>query len=88
MQHYSPKIVPGLRPDKTPDDNDRVEIGPTPLAFDEWRAAGLSCPDIPLMREFRWKKLTRSIVDRDLAGLLMYDPLNVRYATDTTNMQL
>ena len=30
-----------LKPDLTPDDNDRVEIGPTDLAFAEWAAAGL-----------------------------------------------
>lgn len=86
--HYSPKIVPGFRPDNTPDDNDRVEIGPTTLAYDEWHAAGLRCPDLPAMRAYRWRRLTDAIVERDLAGLLMYDPLNVRYATDTTNMQL
>ena len=33
-----------IRPDGSPDDNDRVEIGPTALAFDEWRAAGLVPP--------------------------------------------
>lgn len=88
LQHYTPKILPGRRPDNTPDDDDRVEIGPTPLAFEEWRNDGLECPDLPAMREFRWKKLTDAIVERGLAGLLMYDPLNVRYATDTTNMQL
>jgi len=40
------------------------------------------------MRRFRWERLTQHIVDRDLAGLLMFDPLNIRYATDSTNMQL
>ncbi len=30
-------------PDGTPNDNDRVEIGPLQLAFSEWRAAG-PCP--------------------------------------------
>lgn len=87
-QHYRSKIVPGRRPDNTPDDNDRVEIGPTALTFDEWQAADLECPDLAAMREYRWRKLTHAIVERGLAGLLMYDPLNVRYATDTTNMQL
>lgn len=86
--HYSPRITPGYRPDRTPDDNDRLEIGPTRLAYDEWEAAQLICPDLPAMREYRWRRLTDAIVKRDLAGLLMYDPLNVRYATDTTNMQL
>ena len=40
------------------------------------------------MREFRWKRLTDHIVQRGFGGLLMFDPLNIRYATDSTNMQL
>ena len=40
------------------------------------------------MREYRWSRLTRHIVDRDYGGLLVFDPLNIRYATDSTNMQL
>ena len=74
--------------DGTPNDNDRVEIGPTQLAFGEWQAAGLTLPNLDRMREFRWRRLTKSLVDRDFGGLLLFDPLNIRYATDTTNMQL
>jgi Xaa-Pro aminopeptidase len=74
--------------DGTPNDNDRVEIGPTQLAFTEWAAAGLQAPNLAAMREYRWKRLTRALTDRDYGGLLMFDPLNIRYATDTTNMQL
>ena len=40
------------------------------------------------MREYRWKRLTDHIVQRGYGGLLMFDPLNIRYATDSTNMQL
>lgn len=69
-------------------DNDRVEIGPTPLAFAEWAAAGLALPDLPRMRAFRLQRLVDQLVARDIGGLLMFDPLNIRYATDTTNMQL
>ena len=75
-------------PDGTPNDADRIEIGPTQLARDEWRAAGLDLPDLPTMRDYRWRRLTQHIVDRGYAGLLMFDPLNIRYATDSTNMQL
>ncbi|TNF58870.1 MAG: aminopeptidase P family protein [Rhodobacteraceae bacterium] len=75
-------------PDGTPNDNDRVEIGPTQLAYREWEAAGLVLPNLERMRDFRWKRLTKAIVDRGYAGLLMFDPLNIRYATDSTNMQL
>ncbi|WP_299292604.1 dimethylsulfonioproprionate lyase DddP [uncultured Tateyamaria sp.] len=74
--------------DGTPNDADRIEIGPTRLAFDEWAEAGLQLPNLDAMRRFRWDRLTRHIVDRDYAGLLMFDPLNIRYATDSTNMQL
>lgn len=74
--------------DGTPNDNNRVEIGPTQLAFREWEAAGLTLPNLERMREHRWKRLTQAVVDRDWGGLLMFDPLNIRYATDSTNMQL
>ena len=85
---YQPKIRPGRRPDNTPDDDNRVEIGPTPLAFAEWAAAGLECPDLPAMRRFRLERLGREIARRDLAGVLLFDPISIRYATDTTHMQL
>lgn len=74
--------------DGSPNDNDRVEIGPTQLAFAEWQAAGLALPDLAAMREFRWRRLTQAIIARDYGGILLFDPLNIRYATDTTNMQL
>lgn len=74
--------------DGTPNDADRIEIGPTQLAFREWEAAGLALPNLEAMRRYRWERLTQHIVDRDYAGLLMFDPLNIRYATDSTNMQL
>ncbi len=74
--------------DGTPNNMDRIEIGPTQLAFSEWKDAGLALPDLPKMREYRWKRLTRHIVNRGYGGLLMFDPLNIRYATDSTNMQL
>lgn len=74
--------------DGSPNDNDRIEIGPTQLAFAEWEAAGLVPPNLEAMRQYRWERLTRHVVERDYGGLLMFDPLNIRYATDSTNMQL
>jgi len=68
--------------------NDRIEIGPTQLAFNEWQAAGLTPPNLAAMREHRWQRLTNHIVERDYGALLVFDPLNIRYATDSTNMQL
>ena len=74
--------------DGSPNDNDRIEIGPTQLAFSEWAAAGLELPNLEAMRHYRWQRLTQAIVERGYGGLLMFDPLNIRYATDSTNMQL
>jgi Xaa-Pro aminopeptidase len=68
--------------------DDGVEIGPTRLALAEWAAAGLALPDLPRMREYRWRRLTEALAARDYGGLLLFDPLNIRYATDSTNMQL
>jgi len=77
-----------LLADGSPNNDDRIEIGPTQLAFAEWHAAGLTLPNLAAMREYRWQRLTRHLVDRDYGGLLVFDPLNIRYATDSTNMQL
>jgi Xaa-Pro dipeptidase len=74
--------------DNTPNDANRVEIGPTQLAFSEWASAGLILPDLQAMRKYRWNRLTQHVVDRDYGGVLLFDPLNIRYATDSTNMQL
>jgi Xaa-Pro aminopeptidase len=92
-QHFSDtrKIDPSrgaVLGDNTPNDANRVEIGPTRLAIQEWTAAGLQQPDLQAMRRYRWERLTKHIADRGYAGLLMFDPLNIRYATDSTNMQL
>ncbi|MEN5036956.1 dimethylsulfonioproprionate lyase DddP [Pseudomonas sp. TWI929] len=77
-----------LKADGSADDNDRTEIGPTPLAFAEWAALGLQAPHLPSMREYRLQRICEQLVARDLGGILLFDPLNIRYATDTTNMQL
>ncbi len=36
----NPSKPPRMRPDNTPDINDRIEIGPTALAYDEWERPG------------------------------------------------
>ena len=90
-EHFSDtrKVNPtALRPDGTPDDNDRIVIGPTPLAFGEWADMGIPIPNLARMRAFRHARIVEKLVERDLAGVLVFDPLNIRYATDSTNMQL
>lgn len=92
MQSSNQKIDPSrrrpLKSDGSPDDNDRVEIGPTKLAFDEWDALGLTTPKLSRMREYRLQRIVNELQKRDLGGVLLFDPLNIRYATDSTNMQV
>ena len=74
--------------DGSPKDNDRVEIGPTKLAFDEWKSAGVQPPNLDKMRQYRLDRICEQLAKHDMAGVLLFDPLNIRYATDSTNMQL
>ena len=77
-----------FKPDGSPNENDRVEIGPTELAFSEWEELGITAPNLTRMREYRLQRIVNELQKRDLAGVLLFDPLNIRYATDSTNMQL
>ncbi len=43
-------------------------------------------PDLSKLRRTRQEKLRAALKQRDLAGILLYDPINVRYATDSRNM--
>ena len=76
------------RPDGTPDLNDRAEIGPTPLAFAEWAEAGLTPPNLDAMCRERHRRIVAGINARGYGGALFFDPLNIRFATDSTNMQI
>jgi len=75
-------------PDGTLNDRDRIEIGPTRQAYREWEAAGLVPPNLPRMRAYRLDRIVGQLHARGWGGVLMFDPLNIRYATDSTNMQL
>jgi len=82
------RVTTAFKPDGTPRDNDRVEIGPTDLAFNEWATLGLAPPDMPSLREYRLSRIVGELNRHDYAGLVTFDPLNIRYITDATNMQL
>ena len=44
--------------------------------------------NLEAMRRYRLGRLLREIEARDVAGALFFDPVNIRYATDCTNMQV
>jgi Xaa-Pro dipeptidase len=63
-------------------------IGYGALAESEWAALGLEAPNMDAARRHRLERIRAELRKRDLAGIVVYDPLNVRYATDSTDMQL
>jgi len=40
------------------------------------------------VRDYRHKRLKNQVIKHDCAAILLYDPLNIRYATDCSDMQL
>jgi len=76
------------RPDGSPDNDDRVEIGPTDVAFREWAALDLTPPNLDNMRRWRLDRIVSELQKHDYAAVLCFDPLNIRYATDSSNMHL
>lgn len=63
-------------------------LGYGEVAEREWAAAGAAAPDLQAMRKYRLERIRAELRRRDYAGVLLYDPVNIRYATDSTNMQL
>jgi len=63
-------------------------LGYGAVAEAEWRSAGIADPDLTAMRRWRLERIRAQLRRLDYGGVLLYDPVNIRYATDTTNMQL
>ena len=65
-----------------------INLGPGEPCLTEWKTAGLELPDLPAMRQYRLERVVAQLQRFDYGGILLFDPLNVRYVTDSTNMQL
>ena len=57
-------------------------------AVAEWESAGLRAPDMHAVRSWRLQRLRSQLEAEDAAGIVLFDPLNIRYALDATNMQV
>lgn len=44
--------------------------------------------DMDAVRQYRLARVRRGLAERDIAAAVLMDPLNIRYATDSTNMQV
>ena len=85
---HVPKIKGGAAPGWLIEHTGRNRhvLGPPPEVLAEWESAGLELPNLEKMRRFRLDRLRSELEAHDCDGALLYDPLNIRYATDTTNM--
>lgn len=65
-----------------------LNIGPGDALEQEWQAAGLELPNLTAMREYRFQRVQEQLQKLGYGGCLLMDPMNIRYATDSTNMQV
>ena len=58
--------------------------------INEARQGLMNLPQVnePKMRMERLTRLQKQLAENDLGGMLLYDPINIRYATDCRNMQI
>jgi len=65
-----------------------MNLGPGDAVLGEYAAAGLALPDRAAIRTYRLERVQAQLRERGLAGIILMDPMNIRYATDSTNMQV
>ena len=80
---FQKKINPGKAPEKI-----SVFSEPTELALQEWQLKGLDLPDISIINSYRKERVARQLQGKNVDAVLLFDPLNIRYATATSNMLL
>ncbi len=44
--------------------------------------------DLPALRAYRLGRVRELLAENDFAGIVLFDPVNIRYATDASNMQV
>ena len=52
------------------------------------QANGYTLPDLNKIRQYRHRRILEQLNKRDVDTLLLFDPINIRYATDSSNMQV
>ena len=77
-------MAPDTTPPKPPDPKSKIAT-----ARDTVGMGLLDCvaqPDMKRMRAYRLARVRAELRKRDYAGVLLYDPINLRYATGSRNM--
>ena len=86
LPRYRSKIVAAAA--QRPGRGSFGDLGPGQLALAEWQALGLELPDLKALRAGRLARLRAALAKGDHAGIVVTDPINLRYATDSANMQV
>jgi len=63
-------------------------LGPGKPLTDEWVGAGLTLPDLPAMRQYRLDRTTAELATQGFDAIIVTDPMNIRYVSDSINMQV
>ncbi len=56
--------------------------------LDRLRREGLELPDLEKIRSYRVKRIIDQMARQHVDALLLFDPINIRYTTDSSNMQI
>lgn len=73
---------------KTAIKTDPAPIGPTAKALQELEKRGIAPPDQIAMQDYRLTRIRKQLRKADIGAILLYDPINIRYATGSSNMQV
>ncbi|MEM7274576.1 MAG: Xaa-Pro peptidase family protein [Actinomycetota bacterium] len=65
-----------------------LNLGPGSALERTWTEAGLRLPDLDALRAYRYERIQDQLAALGYDGIILMDPMNIRYATDTTNMQV
>ena len=69
-------------------DGHHLAIGPGEPAIGRVARGGLELPDLAAMRQYRVDRIVGQLDRMGYDGIIVMDPMNIRYVSDTTNMQL
>ncbi len=65
-----------------------INLGPGEALEAQSLADGLVLPDLQRMREYRYQRVVDQLNRMGYDGVILFDPMNIRYASDSTNMQI
>jgi Xaa-Pro aminopeptidase len=65
-----------------------LTLGPGSALAAEWLADGLVLPDLDAMQQYRFDRVQEQLAEQGVGGIILMDPMNLRYATASTNMQI